>query len=73
MAAELEVALGAKSELIESSGGVFEVERQGELIYSKKANGRFPEEKEVLKIIKALAAGLPLQKAQQEAVAGGAK
>jgi len=33
--------------LIESSGGVFEVQRDDELIFSKKATGRFPENEEI--------------------------
>ena len=33
----------ASVELIESGGGVFEVEKDGELIYSKKATGRHAE------------------------------
>jgi selT/selW/selH-like putative selenoprotein len=32
----------AEIELIESSGGVFEVSKDGELIYSKKQTGRHP-------------------------------
>ena len=38
---------GATVELIESSGGVFEVVKDGELIYSKKATGRHAEWDEV--------------------------
>lgn len=34
--------------LVPSSGGVFEVTLGGELIYSKKATGDFPEPKQVL-------------------------
>jgi selT/selW/selH-like putative selenoprotein len=34
-------------ELIESSGGVFEVEKDGELIYSKKRTGRHAEWEDV--------------------------
>jgi selT/selW/selH-like putative selenoprotein len=33
--------------LIEGSGGAFEVRRDGELIFSKKALGRFPDEEEI--------------------------
>ena len=33
--------------LIPSSGGVFEVTYRGDLIYSKKAEGRFPEHREI--------------------------
>jgi len=34
--------------LIASSGGVFEVTVDGELIFSKRAQGRFPEDREVM-------------------------
>ena len=37
----------AEIELVKSSGGVFEITLDGELVYSKKATGRFPEWKEV--------------------------
>lgn len=37
----------AEVELIESGGGVFEVERNGELIYSKKRTGRHAEWEDV--------------------------
>ena len=37
----------AEVELIKSGGGVFEVEKDGELIYSKKATGRHAEWEEV--------------------------
>lgn len=36
-------------ELIESSGGVFEVEKDGVLVYSKKRTGRHAEWDEVRK------------------------
>ena len=38
---------GAEVELVKSSGGVFEITLDGELVYSKKATGRFPAWKEV--------------------------
>jgi len=34
-------------ELIPSGGGVFEVRRDGELLFSKKASGRFPQHEEI--------------------------
>jgi selenoprotein W-related protein len=34
-------------ELIEGSGGVFEVEKEGRLLFSKKKMGRFPEPQEI--------------------------
>ena len=33
--------------LIPSSGGVFEITYNGDLIFSKKAEGRFPERSEI--------------------------
>jgi selenoprotein W-related protein len=38
---------GAETTLVESSGGVFEVEMDGRLIFSKKSLGRFPEDGEI--------------------------
>lgn len=37
----------AEVELIESSGGRFEVSRDGELVFSKKREGRHPEWEEL--------------------------
>jgi selenoprotein W-related protein len=34
-------------ELIPSSGGVFEISLDGQLLFSKQKTGRFPEQKEV--------------------------
>jgi len=38
---------GVDVKLIKSGGGVFEVVKDGELIFSKKAVGRFPEHAEI--------------------------
>jgi len=38
---------GAEVELVKSSGGVFEITLDGELVHSKKASGRFPTPEEV--------------------------
>lgn len=38
--------------LVPASGGVFEVTFNGELIFSKKELGRFPEDGEVLELLK---------------------
>ena len=51
MAAELKEATGMNAELIESSGGVFEIEYNGKLIFSKKKLDRFPEDGEILGLI----------------------
>jgi selenoprotein W-related protein len=39
--------MDAEITLVRSSGGVFEVRRDGELIFSKKRLGRFPEPGEI--------------------------
>jgi len=36
-----------------SGGGVFEVTVDGDLVFSKKAEGRFPEDAEIIDAIKA--------------------
>jgi selenoprotein W-related protein len=35
--------------LVPSTGGVFDISRDGNLIFSKKLSGRFPEPDEILK------------------------
>ena len=44
--------LGIHSELIRSSGGVFEIEYDGKVVFSKQKLGRFPDEDEVAGILK---------------------
>lgn len=34
-------------ELVKGSGGVFEISRDGELLFSKKQLGRFPTDEEI--------------------------
>jgi selenoprotein W-related protein len=51
LAAELKEKKGIDAELIESSGGVFEVQYEGTLIFSKKKLDRFPEDGEILNLI----------------------
>ena len=67
MAAELDEKLNESSELIVSSGGVFEVQDRDVLIFSKKQLGRFPADLEVLDIIRGVETGLPLADAQAKA------
>ena len=45
---------GLDTELIESGGGVFEVTVNEKLIFSKKAEGYFPEDDEIVDQLKAL-------------------
>jgi selT/selW/selH-like putative selenoprotein len=70
LAAELESNLDETSHLVQSHGGIFEVERDGQLIFSKKTAGRFPMDGEVLQIIHGLDTGMPLEQAQIEAGRG---
>lgn len=51
MAAELNEAFGVKATLIPGSGGIFEVKRDGELVYTKAETGRFPKAGEVTGIL----------------------
>ncbi|NIQ93541.1 MAG: SelT/SelW/SelH family protein [Desulfuromonadales bacterium] len=51
MAEKLRERFDAHAELVESSGGVFEVAVDGRLLYSKKETGRFPDEDELLRQI----------------------
>jgi selenoprotein W-related protein len=43
--------LGIESELVASHGGVFEVSLDGKTVFSKKAQGRFPDDGEVVRLI----------------------
>ena len=45
------------SELIKGSGGVYEITADGELVFSKKALGRFPDsDDEVIELLRAVTA-----------------
>ncbi len=52
MSAELKNALSVESNLIEGADGVFEIMVDGNLVFSKKATHRFPDEGEVVRLIK---------------------
>ncbi len=43
--------------MVESSGGVFEVSMDGDLVFSKKAQGRHAAPGEVLKLVRERAKG----------------
>ena len=53
MAAEIEREFGVKAELIAGAGGIFDVEADGDMLYSKFETGVFPEHDEVLAALKA--------------------
>jgi selenoprotein W-related protein len=44
--------LGIEPKLIKGSNGIFDVALDGELIFSKYQSGGFPDEEEIIKIIK---------------------
>lgn len=67
MAAQLEDAFNEETALIQSSGGVFEVEDRGRLIFSKKNEHRFPEESEIISIVQSMEQGQDLQEARAAA------
>jgi selenoprotein W-related protein len=53
LAAAIEKALKVKPELVGGGGGIFDVEADGKLIFSRHATGRFPEDKEIIAALKA--------------------
>ena len=52
MGAEIEAETGVRPELIEGGGGVFEINLDGERIFSKRYEGRFPEPGEVAALLR---------------------
>ena len=56
LAADIEARFGVQSTLEKGGAGVFDVRVDGELIFSKHAEGRFPEPAEVLGALEAHAA-----------------
>jgi selT/selW/selH-like putative selenoprotein len=46
------LAIAAEVELIESSGGVFEVVVDGKLTWSKKQTGEFPDEARLVETLR---------------------
>ena len=53
MAEVVEAEFGIKPDLKKSGGGVFEIEVDGDLVFSKKTQFRFPEHQEIIDILKA--------------------
>ena len=47
MKARFEQVAGSQVELVRGTGGVFEIDRDGQLLFSKKALSRFPTDEEV--------------------------
>jgi selenoprotein W-related protein len=73
LSAELEEKLSEDSTLIQSSGGVFEIQDRGFLIFSKKELGRFPEDGEILEIVRYMSEGMDLKESQAKAGAHARK
>lgn len=67
LAEELEGALKEQCTITPADGGVFEVEDKGVKIFSKNELGRFPEEGEVLTIVRSVSEGLSLEEAKAKA------
>ena len=54
LAQAIETEIGIKPEMIKSGGGVFEVEADGTLIFSKKKEFRFPRNSEIIDKLKTM-------------------
>lgn len=52
VAAEVQAAYGVEATLVRDKGGVFQVRRDGEIVYDKADEHRFPEEGEVARLLK---------------------
>jgi predicted Rdx family selenoprotein len=58
LAAKVTDALGIEAELVGGDNGVFDVVADGELVVSKHASGRFPDEAEIIEILRRLESGV---------------
>ena len=54
MAAEIKKELGVESQLVRGGGGIFDVSVDSKRIFSKKEEGRFPSEKEIIDQLRAI-------------------
>ena len=54
MAAEIESNFGDNAELVVGKGGCFEIVADGKVVFSKNQAGRFPENSEVISVLKDL-------------------
>ena len=54
MAAKIQGAIGEESFLIEGAGGIFDVNVDGKLVYSKHETGEFPDEDALVHEMRAL-------------------
>ncbi|MFT4815719.1 MAG: selenoprotein W-related protein [Pseudohongiellaceae bacterium] len=51
MLAEIKSAAGVSADLIPGSAGIFEVKKDGVVIFSKNKLGRFPKEGEIAELL----------------------
>ncbi len=51
MAASIKKKYGVEPELVPGGGGIFDVKRDGKLLFSKHESGRFPEDQEILDLL----------------------
>ena len=56
MAAEIKEAHGVDAELIRGANGIYDIVVDGETIFSKHTEGRFPYDNEVLELLERRAA-----------------
>jgi len=54
LAAEIKKEFGVDSQLVRGGGGIFDVSVDNQRIFSKKDEGRFPSEKEILDQLRAM-------------------
>jgi selT/selW/selH-like putative selenoprotein len=50
MGEKLQKNLGAEIELVAGANGIFDVSLDGRMIFSKSAQGRFPQPEEIIKL-----------------------
>ena len=53
MAAAIKRDIGIDSEVVRGSGGIFVVSVNGKTIFSKREEGRFPTEREIIEKLRA--------------------
>ena len=52
MAAEIKQALGVEPELVKGANGIFDVAADGELVFSRHRDNRFPGAQEIIEAIR---------------------
>ena len=52
MAAEIKTALGVDAKITEGSKGIFDVIKDGKVVYSKATTGKFPDPGEAVTVLK---------------------